>query len=115
MTGVAILIAVMLVLELFTPFWWWIAVVPFFYGALIAKSGKTALLKGLASAAFLWLAGSLYFYIAGSRLIASRMASMLGLGPSWLMVVVAGTLAAVIGGLAALAGRGLGVLARKKT
>jgi hypothetical protein len=102
--------AVMLVLHLLTPFWWWVMIVPFAYGAALARSGWRAIRTGFFAAGLLWLGGALYFYLGASRIITERMARMFGLGASWLMILAAaliGALAAAIAGYAGFAGRGL--------
>jgi len=95
---------VMLVLQVLTPFWWWVMIVPFVYGAAAAKSGWQALRTGLFSACLLWLGAGLYLFLAGSRIIAGRVAKMFGLGQSWLMVLVTALVAAVAAGVSGYAG-----------
>jgi hypothetical protein len=95
---------VMLVLQVLTPFWWWVMIVPFVYGAAAAKSGWKALRTGLLSAGLLWLGAGLYLFLAGSRIIAERVAKMFGLGQSWLMVLVTALVAAVAAAVSGYAG-----------
>lgn len=104
MIAVLVCLLAMLALEALTPFWWWIMAVPFVYGATAARSGGGALLTGAASAGLLWLGASLYLFLAGSDLIAARMAAMLGLGDGRLLIVATGLVAALAGGLAGYAG-----------
>lgn len=104
MRPVLILLAVMLGLELLTPFWWWIMAVPLVYGAAVAPRGGKAFLAGFASAGLLWLGGALYSFVAGSRLIADRIAAMFKVGDGRLLIVAAGLAAAVAAGAAGYAG-----------
>lgn len=103
-------LAVILVLELLTPYWWWIMAVPFVCGAGAARSGWRAFRTGLLAAGFLWLGASLWLYLNGSRLIASRMATVIGLGSGVLMVALTGLAGAVAAGLAGYAGYATGAL-----
>ena len=94
----------MLVLQLLTPYWWWVTIVPFAYGAAAARSGGKALWTGFSAAGLLWLGGSLYFYLTGSGLIAARIAAMFKLGRSWFLVLATGLVAALAAGLSGYAG-----------
>jgi hypothetical protein len=106
MIAVIICLIVMLGLQLLTPFWWWIMIVPFAYGAAAARTGAKALIVGFASAGMLWLGSSLYFYLTGSRIIAGRISRMVGLGKPGLVILataLAAGLAAAISGYAGYA------------
>lgn len=104
MTAVLICLLAMLGLQLLTPYWWWVMIVPFAYGAAAARSGWKAFRTGFFAAGLLWLGTSLYLYLTGSGLIATRMARMFGLGKSWLMVLVTTLVAAVAAGISGYAG-----------
>jgi len=104
MTAILVCSAAMTALQLATSLWWWVMVVPFAHGASFARSGGKAFGTGFAAAGLLWLGASAYFHLAGSRLIAERMAKMFGLGSPWLLVVAAGLVAALAAGLAGYAG-----------
>jgi len=104
MTAILVCLLTMLALQVLTPFWWWIMVVPFAYGAAAARSGGKALLTGLAAAGILWLGASLILYLTGSGLIAGRMATMFKLGDSRLLVLATGLVAALAAGLAGYSG-----------
>jgi hypothetical protein len=114
MIAVLICLLVMLVLQILTPYWWWVMIVPFAYGAAAAKSGGKALRTGLLSAGLLWLGSSLYFFLGGSRLIAARMAKMFGLGGSWLMILVTAVIAAVAAGFSGYAGYAVRAVFKRK-
>jgi len=104
MMGIIVCLVVLLVLHLVTPFWWWVMVVPFLYGLGFGRSAWRSFRTGALSAGLLWLGASAYFHLAGSALIARRVAMMMKLDSSWLMVAVAGLLAGLAAGLAGLAG-----------
>lgn len=118
MSAILVCLAAMLVLEVLTPFWWWIMVVPFACGAVTARSGGKALLAGLAAAGILWLGASLVLFLTGSGLIAARMAAMFKLGDARLLVPATGLVAALAAGLAGYSGyavrRLFGAPARKE-
>jgi hypothetical protein len=100
---------VILGLESVLPFWAWVAAAPFVYGLLFEKRNGRAFVRGFAAGGLSWLGGSLYFYLTSSRIVAGRVAAMLGLGQSrgWIMVLATGLVGAVIAGLAAFAGSSL--------
>jgi len=104
MTAVLMCLLAMLGLQLLTPYWWWVMIVPFAYGAAAARSGWKALGTGFFTAGLLWLGSSLFLYLTGSGLIAARMARMFGLGRSWLMIVATALVAAVAAGISGYAG-----------
>jgi zinc transporter ZupT len=114
MIAVLVCLLVMLALQVLTPFWWWIMIVPFGYGAAVAKSGWKALRTGVLSAGLLWLGAGVYFLLTGSRIIAERMAKMFGLGSPWLMVLVTTLIAAVAAALSGYAGYAVRALFRRK-
>jgi hypothetical protein len=103
MTAVLVCAVIMLVLHLLTPYWWWVMIVPFAYGAT-AKSGWKALRTGFLAAGLLWLGGGLYFFLTGSGIVAARMARMFGLVVSWLMIPVTALIAAIVAAFAGTAG-----------
>jgi hypothetical protein len=87
---------------------------PFVYGAAAARSGGRALLTGFFSAGLLWLGGGLYFFLAGGRIIAGRMAAMFGLGSPWLMVVMTALVAAIAAAFSGYAGYAVRALFKKR-
>jgi hypothetical protein len=104
MTAVLVCLLVMLALQLLTPYWWWVMIVPFAYGAALAGSGGKALRTGFLAAGLLWFGAGAYFYLTGSRIIAGRMAGMFGLGRPWLMIPATGLTAAVAAAFSGYAG-----------
>jgi hypothetical protein len=96
-----------------TPYWWWVMIVPFAYGAAAARSGWKALGTGLFAAGLLWLGSSLFLYLTGSGLIATRMARMFGLGRPWLMIVTTALIAAIAAGISGYAGYAVRTFVKK--
>lgn len=78
MKGIAICFIVMLILQLATPFWWWIMLVPFLFGLLGAHSAWQSARTGMFSAGFLWLSAGLFYWLTASQIITARVAKMLG-------------------------------------
>jgi NADH:ubiquinone oxidoreductase subunit 2 (subunit N) len=114
MTGIIGCLVVLSVLHLITPFWWWVMAVPFLYGLVFGRSARRSFRTGALSAGLLWLGAAIYFHFTGSALIARRMAMMMKLGSSWLMVAVAGLLAGLAAGFAGLAGYSIRALFRRR-
>jgi hypothetical protein len=96
--------AVMLGLGIAAPYWWWVMIVPFAYGAAGAKTGWRAFWTGFLAAGLLWLGAGTYLYFTGSGLIAARMARMFGLGRPGTMIAATALVAAVAAGIAGYAG-----------
>ena len=104
MIAVIISLVLMLGLQVLTGAWWWVMAVPFLYGLTFAGSGWRAMRDGFLAAGLLWLGSAAFFYLAGSALIAKRMAGMFGLGPGWLMIIVTALVAGVAAAFAGYAG-----------
>ena len=79
-------------------------VIPFILGIVRMRSGWYALLIGASSAGLLWLASSMYYYFAGSQIIAGRVATMMGLSSPLLLILITAGVAAIAGGIACSAG-----------
>lgn len=111
MIGILICLIVMAALQLALPYWWWIMVVPFLYAAVMTRSTWQGFQTGFVSAGVLWLIAGLYFLLTSADLIAGRVATMMQMGSSWTLLVIASLLAALAGGFAGGAGHALkGVL-----
>jgi hypothetical protein len=113
MIATLVCLLVMWVWHLLTPYWWGVMLVPFAYGAGLARTGWRAFRTGLLAAGILWLGASLSLYFSGSGIIASRMAGMFGLGRHGLMIAATTLVAAIAAGLSGYAGYAVGVLFRK--
>ncbi|MCJ7589343.1 MAG: hypothetical protein MUQ00_15820 [Candidatus Aminicenantes bacterium] len=95
MIAVIVCLIVMLLLQIVAPYWWWVMLVPFGCGFGFSRTGWSAIRTGFVSAGLLWLGGSLYFLLTGSRIIAQRIAAMFGLGNPWLLILATGLISAV--------------------
>ena len=85
--------------------WWSLAVVAFVVGLAIAPSGKVAFWAGFVGAALSWVLPAAWLAYQNDGLLAHRVAQLLPLGGSSVaLVLVAGVVAGLSGGLAALAG-----------
>jgi hypothetical protein len=104
MTAIVVCLAVMGALQLLTPLWWWIMIVPFGFGVAAAGSARKAFWTGFGASGLLWLGAGLFFMLTGSGIIAGRMAGMFGLGSGWLMVPVTALVAALAGAVSGYAG-----------
>jgi hypothetical protein len=114
MIAVLVCLLVMLVLQVLTPFWWWVMIVPFAFGAAAAKAGGRALSTGFLSAGLLWLGSSLYYFLTGSRTITERMAKMFELGGSWLMIPATALIAGIAAAVSGYAGYAVRALFKRK-
>ncbi|MCK4496057.1 MAG: hypothetical protein KAU91_06880 [Candidatus Aminicenantes bacterium] len=113
MIGLIICFLLMLLLQIFTPFWWWIMIVPFVYSLLKAKSGWEGFRIGMFSAGLLWLIMSVYAYLTGSKTIAVRISQMFQLEIPWLMIAVTVLVAAIAAGISGMAGYSVKTLLRR--
>ncbi len=95
---------ILLVLQMLTPYWWWIFAVPLLYGFFRGKSGRQSLLAGLVSAGLLWLVAALYHFLGDAALVAPRVAQMLGLAAPEGLVAISALIGMVCGGCAGLTG-----------
>lgn len=113
MIGIIICFILILILQVFTPFWWWIMLVPFVYSVLRARSGWEGFRVGTFSAGLLWFASSLYMYFTGSKIISARIAQMFNLGISWPMILLTTVIAAIAAGFSGLAGYSIRALFKR--
>lgn len=104
MMAVAICFVLMLALQLATPFWWWIMVVPFVYGLWKSRSAWEGARVGMISAGALWLVMSLYQYATGAQQIAARVGGMLGMPHGAMMIALTTVLAMITAGVSASSG-----------
>ncbi len=105
---------VILVLQILTPFWWWIMAVPFFYCTFKVNSAWEGFRTGVFSAGLLWLIYSSYLYLNGSEIIAYRVSNMIQLETEWLMIIITALIAAVAAGISGLAGFSLKTVLKQK-
>ncbi len=100
----AICFGLMLTLQLATPFWWWVMLVPFGYGIWKSRSAWEGARVGMFSAGALWLLMSLYQYATGGQQIATRAGGMLGMPSGALLIVLTAALAMIAAGVAGISG-----------
>ncbi|HEX8656238.1 MAG TPA: hypothetical protein VF690_01815 [Hymenobacter sp.] len=92
------------VVQLVLP-WWSMAAVAFGVGFGLARTGRAAFWAGFGGAGLSWLLPAAWLSHQNNGLLAQRVAQLLPLGGSaGALVVVAGVVAGLVGGLAALAG-----------
>ncbi|WP_201984308.1 hypothetical protein [Hymenobacter rubidus] len=85
--------------------WWSVAVVAFVVGLAIAPSGRVAFWAGFSGGGLSWVLPAAWLAHQNEGLLAHRVAQLLPLGGSVpALVLVAGVVAGLAGGLAALAG-----------
>jgi hypothetical protein len=113
MIGIGLCLIAMFVLQLITPYWWWIMVVPLLYALFAGKSGWQGFRTGMMSAGLLWLAAGLFYLMISGDLVAGRIADMFRLGSPWLVLLVTALLAALAGGFAGSTGDFLRAAFRK--
>ena len=85
---------------------WWV-VVPICLGLAAWRRGPggSAFWAGLLGVGLSWWLPAVWFNTYGANLLATRLATLLPLGGnSWLLVLLGGLLAGLVGGLAALSG-----------
>jgi hypothetical protein len=105
--GVLICFVVMLALQLVTPYWWWVILVPLVYCCVRGRSTWGSVLTGLASAGLLWLLAGAYAWATGSEIILSRIAVTMMVGSPAVVLLMTAVLAAAAGALAGGAGYSL--------
>ena len=85
--------------------WWSLAVVTFGVGLALAPTGKVGFWAGFAGTALSWLLPAAWLSYQNQGLLAHRVAQLLPLGGSaGALVLLTGTVAGLVGGLAGLAG-----------
>jgi hypothetical protein len=107
MIGILICLVTMLVLQLVTPYWWWIMAVPLVYALARGRATWGSMLTGLVSSGLLWLLAGAYAWATGSEIILSRVAITMMVGSPVLVLSMTTVLAAVAGALAGGAGYSL--------
>lgn len=91
------------VVTLFLP-WWTLLIPAVVLGATLFDSAKSAFFIGFLSLFAAWLVQVLYIDIANESILSSRIAEMLGVGQSWLVLLITAAIGGLIGGLGTLLG-----------
>jgi hypothetical protein len=102
--GIAVCGVLILVLQVTTPYWWWVQAIPLVYGLVRAKTGWEGFGVGAGSAGLLWLLAGAFSFVTGGGIVAARMGRMAGGVPSWSLLIATALVAALAGGLAGAAG-----------
>jgi hypothetical protein len=92
-----------LILNIFLP-WWSIAIPGLILGYQFKLKPIPSFLWGFHGVFFLWAGQALYFHIANSGILSSRIAEMLGVGSPWIVIFVTGVLGGLVSGLATMTG-----------
>lgn len=93
-----------LLLQIVTPYWWWVMLVPLIFGVVRARTGTYAFLLSAACMGSLWFTAGVYDYLAGSRIIAFRVAQMITSGSVVMLFALTMSIAALSAGIAGFAG-----------
>lgn len=91
-------------LQLVFP-WWSVVPLCLALAAGLRVSGRGAFLAGLLGVGLSWWLPAVWLNTHGAHVLATRVATLLPLGGQpWLLVLLSGVLAGLVGGLAALSG-----------
>jgi hypothetical protein len=94
----------MFILQILTPFWWWILVIPFLYGAAFSRSGFRAFLSGMFSAGLLWLLASLHLYLTNAQIVIAKINEMFGIHSPLLLLMITIGIGMACGGFSGSSG-----------
>lgn len=97
---------------LFFCFWivslllpWWTLIIPaVLLGATLFDRSLTAFIIGFASLFAAWSVQVLYIDLANESILSGRMAEMLGVDQSWLVILITAVIGGLIGGMGTLLG-----------
>lgn len=101
--------ALAFVLAMFLP-WWGAALAAFAVELLLGKEGGKAFLTSFLGIFILWLVAALYIDAQNNHILSAKMASVLPLGGSYIVLVL---VSAIIGGLVAGVAGAAGVELKK--
>ncbi|NIW80052.1 MAG: hypothetical protein GWN16_11585 [Calditrichae bacterium] len=93
-----------LILQLLTPFWWWIIIIPYLYGAIGARSGWHAFRTGAFSVGLLWLLAAVFFLFTDAQIIVTRVANMVEFLSRPLLLVLTTAIGLICAGCSSLSG-----------
>lgn len=95
--------------EMFFP-WWIAAVCAFIVLALLPTSSTRAFLAGFLGVGLLWFAGALLYSIQTDFILTAKVASLLQVSNSVVLIVLTAVLGGIVGGMGALSGNHLNKL-----
>lgn len=84
--------------------WWSVAVVAFIVTSLLPDSGFKSFLSGFLGVGLLWFFGALYFSLKTDYILTEKVANLMQLGRSGVLIVVTSLVGALVGGMGALSG-----------
>jgi hypothetical protein len=84
--------------------WWSLAIAGLVLGAQLGKSGGHAFGYGFLGIGGLWLLQSLTTHIGNDGILTERVADLLGLPHSWLIILITVLIGGLAGGLTTLTG-----------
>lgn len=91
------------IVTLFLP-WWTLFIPAILLGATLFKAPAAAFFTGFLSLFAAWFVQVLYVDIANESILSGRIAEMLGVGQSWLVLLITAIIGGLIGGLGTLFG-----------
>jgi len=104
----SVMLGLLLVTHLSTPFWWWIVAVPLTVSVLFRLPARIGFVSGFCAGALAWGGPALILGFGPGNLIAGRMAVLFGLGHAGLLILITALAAGLTAGLSGLAGAWLG-------
>lgn len=104
----SVMLGLLLVTHLSTPFWWWIVAVPLAVSGLFRLPARTGFICGFCAGALAWGGPALILGLGPARFIAGRMAVLFHAGSGGVVILTTALAAGLIAGLSALSGAWLG-------
>lgn len=104
-----ILLAIILtlILQIVTPFWWWVMLVPFLIGFARSSTGWGAFRMGITTGGTVWFLAGLVLLMSKSQMIAWRISQMAGVRNGWIVLMVTTLIAMLAAGVASASGYSL--------
>ncbi|MDF2383972.1 hypothetical protein JMG10_21050 [Nostoc ellipsosporum NOK] len=84
--------------------WWIIAPAAFLTAALVRQRPGIAFLAGFLAIFILWAGLSYWIDVQNQHILGTRIAKLMGVGSTFMLVVVTGLVGGLVGGMAALSG-----------
>lgn len=91
------------IVTLFLP-WWTLLIPAIVLGATLFHRLSAAFITGFISLFAAWSVQVLYIDIANESILSGRMAELLGVGQSWLVILITALIGGLIGGMGTLLG-----------
>tara|TARA_R110000868_G_scaffold235273_9_gene489146 strand:- start:3625 stop:3963 length:339 start_codon:yes stop_codon:yes gene_type:complete len=90
-------------LNLFLP-WWSIVLPGLLFGYTFKKKGLPSFGWGFLAVFLLWGGQALYIHFANDGILSTRIATMLGVGSPYFVILITGVLGGLVSGVATLTG-----------